>query len=77
MDKVFQIFKAGAHTSMNGMVRNYAPWEMDSAAAAYASNKQLAPLVLGHPDDDFPVFGVVKQLFAKSGKLYAHADVGG
>lgn len=43
--------------------------------AVYAPERQLAPLVLGHPSDNQPGFGEVNVLVEKNGNLYAQAAV--
>jgi hypothetical protein len=78
MDKVFQIFKAGKHTAMNGKVLEFSDSALKLAADSYPPpGGRLAPLTLGHPDNDQPILGQVKRLFFKDGGLYAHADVFG
>lgn len=44
-------------------------------AACYSPKIKQAPLVLGHPADDQPIFGEVTGIFAKDGALYAQSDV--
>lgn len=76
MDKVFQIFKSGKHTAMNGIVFNVSDVELNFMAAYYPpTGGRLAPLTLGHPANDSPVMGYVQRLFFKNGGLFAHADV--
>lgn len=77
MDKVFQIFRSGAHTAMSGVTRIFSDDDLRMIAATYPQDEKRAPLTLGHPDDDLPVLGRVKRLFFKRGGLFAHADVSG
>ncbi len=72
--KVFQIFRAGKHTSMSGTELEFSESDLQSTALTYPPNS--APLVLGHPPDDKPVYGRVVSLFVKGSKLFAQADVG-
>lgn len=72
--KVFQIFRAGKHTSMQGNTTTYFEADLYRTAQTYRPNS--APLCLGHPADNKPVYGRVVSMFAKAGKLFAHADVG-
>lgn len=72
--KVFQIFRAGKHTSMQGNTMEYSEADLYRTAQSYRPNS--APLCLGHPADNKPVYGRVVSMFVKAGKLFAHADVG-
>lgn len=74
MDKVFQIFKAGTHTDMQGRTMTWTRRDLEGMVASYPANG-FAPLVLGHPRDNRPVYGHVKKLMVKNDGLYAHADV--
>lgn len=74
VEKVFQIFQAGKHTSMQGNTMEYSEADLYMTARTYRPNS--APLCLGHPADNKPVYGRVVSMFVKAGKLFAHADVG-
>lgn len=73
--KLFQIFRAGTFTSMGGTSMSFSEDDLRMAAAAYDPERQAAPLVVGHPQDDKPVYGQVTGLFVKDGGLYAQAVV--
>lgn len=73
--KLFQIFKAGTHTSMGGVTHTYTESDLALMAACYSPRLKQAPLVLGHPTNDQPTFGEVDGLFAKDGALYAQSAV--
>lgn len=59
-----EIFKAGVHTDMAGIGREYTVNDVKATAKAYSAAKHEAPLVLGHPDHDKPAYGWVKGLQA-------------
>lgn len=71
---VFQIFRSGTHTAGNGLTINCSESDLKRTAAAYKL-KPSAPLVLGHPENDKPVYGKVLGLFAQGNILYAQAEV--
>lgn len=73
--KLFQIFRAGSHRAMDGRVLQFTEADLDIMAQAYALRREPAPLVLGHPPDNRPVFGGVRGLLARHGRLYAFAEV--
>ncbi|MCG9057582.1 hypothetical protein LH452_01255 [Laribacter hongkongensis] len=71
--KLFQIFRAGTFTSMGGTSLSFSEDDLRMTAAAYDRQRRAAPLVVGHPEDDKPVYGQVIGLFVKDGGLYAQA----
>lgn len=73
--RLFQIFKAGEHTAMSGMVIEYSKAAINTTAGVYNPAKHTAPLVLGHPSTNKPVYGEVTRLIAKGDNLYCLADV--
>ncbi|MDO8890228.1 MAG: hypothetical protein Q8N54_01130 [Sulfurimicrobium sp.] len=75
MEKAFQIFKSGRHTTMAGVPLDFSDEDLKMTAASYPPKGRIAPLTLGHPKNDLPVMGRVKSLFFKNGGLYAYADV--
>ena len=68
------IFKAGLHTSGNGITRAYTPAELSAMAAAYDPARFAAPLVIGHPQDNTPASGWVQRLEAVGDDLFAEVD---
>ncbi|MBH2032611.1 MAG: hypothetical protein I8H73_07155 [Pseudomonadales bacterium] len=74
--KVFQIFKAGTHTSMGGVRLEFTEHDLATTVAVYQPTRNKAPLCLGHPADDSPAFGEVVGMFVKDRVLYAQARVG-
>jgi len=73
--KVFQIFKAGTHTAMQGQILSFTAHDLDMMAKVYDPALHRAPLVLGHPKHDDPAYGHVLGMFAKDGALFAQASV--
>jgi hypothetical protein len=75
--QTFPIFKAGTHTAMGGITRTFGPADIRGIAATYSPSRHSAPLVLGHPKNDYPTYGAVLGLSTdKTGAtLYAHAEV--
>lgn len=75
-NKLFQIFRTGAHTSAGGSTLVFSKQDLELIAAGYSKKRLRAPLVLGHPADNLPEYGEVDDLFAKGDELYAQATVG-
>lgn len=73
--KLFQIFKAGTHTAMNGMTLSFTEQDLEYIAAGYSKARLSAPLVLGHPVDSKPEYGEADALFVQGDALYAQATV--
>ncbi|MEG6631209.1 hypothetical protein V2A89_02240 [Pseudomonas aeruginosa] len=71
--KVFQIFKAGKHTTMAGATINFSEQDLHTMATVYQPSLQQAALCLGHPSDNLPSYGNVAGLFVKGDRLYAQA----
>lgn len=66
-----EIMRAGTHIAMSGVAVQFSDDDLALAAAAYSPERRRAPLVLGHPSDDVPAFGVVSRLIKAGGKLIA------
>ena len=75
IERIFQIFRAGKHTDMNGITRDYSESDLKATAEAYNRNTNRAPLVLGHPKDNAPAYGHVMALIVEGGKLFARSLV--
>lgn len=73
--RAFQIFKSGQHTAVDGKQFSFTPTDLGAIAAGYDSQRNPAPLVLGHPDGAAPAFGKVGALIAHQDSLFAVADV--
>lgn len=73
--KDVEVFKAGTHTDSSGHERAWSLDDIKSIAEKYnnqsAEEKHVAPLVLGHPEDNAPAYGWVKQLKVVGDKLLA------
>jgi hypothetical protein len=74
-NKLFQIFKAGTHTSMGGTPLVFSQQDLEHIAVGYSKKRLRAPLVLGHPADNLPEYGAVDAMFVKGDALYAQATV--
>lgn len=71
--KAIRIFKAGKHTSMEGVEKNYTREMLADCVAAYSPNAHEAPFVLGHPKHNDPAMGWVSHLeLDDDGYLLAH-----
>ncbi len=77
--RVFELFRAGTHTAMNGAAYSFAPDDLRNMVAAYSSARRPAPLCPGHPEDDRPALGYVHDLHINSDAtcLFAQAEVSG
>lgn len=74
--KLFQIFKAGRHTSMLGNEISFSEDDLRLMEAAYNSGRNAtAPLVLGHPRQPAETFGEVVKLSRVGEALFALATV--
>lgn len=73
--KLFQIFRTGNFTAMNGQQLTFSESDLQGMAAAFNPQLRPAPLVLGHPKIDEPSYGQVTGLIIKAGYLYAQALV--
>ena len=74
--RIFQIFRAGSHTTMAGNSLNFSENDLRMIAASYNTlNRKDAPLVIGHPEDDQPAYGEVTELLPEGDKLFAVANV--
>lgn len=69
-----EIFRAGSHTSSNGVERTYTPEELAATAQAYDPASFAAPVVVGHPQTDDPAYAWVRSLEYRDGTLQAHVD---
>lgn len=72
-----QAFRPGVHTDADGQTRKWTPKDVDSVAQQYnkASDpknpeRHIAPVVLGHPEDDSPAMGWVEKAKTVGGKLW-------
>ena len=76
--RVIKIFRAGRHTAMDGRAFDYPVQALEFCCAAYnALNTPTprAPLVLGHPEVNWPTYGTVKRLSVLDGAMYAEAEM--
>ena len=67
------IFRSGRHTAMNGSGFDFSESDIALTVQTYNPVSNPAPLVLGHPENNQPAYGVVSRLAARGGKLYALA----
>lgn len=73
--KFFAIFRAGHHVDMRGFDASYSAADVDMMAAVFDEQRMPAPIVIGHPVDNQPAYGLVRKLIARSGTLFALADI--
>ena len=74
--RIFECFKAGRHTSMGGMTKEWTAADLAQIATNYICSSDTVPLVIGHPLNNGPAYGEVTDVFQKRGVLYAVAKVG-
>lgn len=68
-----KIFKAGTHTSMQGVSQEYTKDMLAACVSAYKPDVHEAPLVLGHPKHNDPAMGWVDHLeLDADGALWAY-----
>lgn len=72
--QLVEIFKAGRHTSEDGQALDFSTSDIRAMAMAYTPAVREAPLVVGHPQNNFPAYGWVKGLTATDdGRLLMQA----
>lgn len=70
-----ELFKAGTHTSGNGVTKTYTDDDIAHIAKTYNDQKDHeAPLVIGHPETNGPAHGWAKELKVAGGKLLGYVD---
>jgi len=66
-----EIFKTGKHTSSNGVTKEYTQTHLSQIAENLSDP---VPIVVGHPKDNSPAFGWIKNLSVKGESLFADAS---
>lgn len=66
-----KILRTGTFTAMGGKPVTFTENDLETAAFAYNQTGHKAPIVLGHPKDDQPVYGWVDRLSSAHGFLFA------
>lgn len=75
MGKWIEVFKTGEHIASNGTKKEYTEDDLDAIVAKYnGQSEHQAPLVIGHPKDNDPAYGWVKELKRVSQKMLAYVD---
>jgi hypothetical protein len=69
-----EIFRSGRHTAMSGEAVSFSDTDLDAIASSYDPAVHEAPIVIGHPTDNAPAFGWVKDLARKGETLEAGAE---
>lgn len=72
--KTFHFFKTGTHKTMAAEDLTFTRADLKRSADGYMAQSHPAPLVPNHPQDNFPILGMVKSLTAKGDNLYATAE---
>ncbi|WP_140919129.1 peptidase [Limnobaculum xujianqingii] len=70
MSKLIHIFKPGTHQPMEGEPISFTLKDFEATARAYHMDVHEAPLVVGHPKDNFPAYGWVKHIIATPEGLF-------
>ncbi len=71
---IIEIFRAGAHVAMSGTRHTFTEQDLEVCARAYSPQSRLAPLVLGHPDQETETYGTVSRLFRRGKSLFADCN---
>ena len=73
--KLFEVFKAGTHTDANGNTQEWSQSDLEMIVDKYNNQpekeKHLAPVVIGHPEDNLPAYGWVESLKLQGDKVLA------
>ncbi|MFB2553346.1 peptidase [Ensifer soli] len=72
--KPFEIFRAGQHTSSQGIALGASVESLVAFAEAYDPAQHQAPIVIGHPKTNAPAWGWIKSLSVKGDRLIAEAE---
>lgn len=64
-----EVFRAGTHTSMQGVTKKWTEDDLDFAVASYRPDQHEAPLVIGHPKDNDPAYGWVEEVKREGDRL--------
>ncbi len=75
IERRFPVFKAGTHKDSDGKERTWTPADLDHMVSTYDPTQHEAPVVIGHPKDNSPAFGWVKNLSREGDVLHAHAEI--
>lgn len=65
------IFRTGTHTDSQGRSKTWTNDDLDTIVSKYNRRDNLAPLVLGHPQNNAPVYGWVRKLRRSNNLLEA------
>lgn len=76
---LIEVFKSGTHTDSNGIKITYSLEQINQIVNLYNQfitehPNDLAPLVKGHPKNDAPAFGWIKQLVKKNSTIFADIE---
>lgn len=72
--KSIEIFRAGKHINSQNIGIEFTNIDLKLTTLSYNENSIKAPLVLGHPKSDMPVYGYVDKLSLENGSLIAHIN---
>ncbi|MDP8079581.1 hypothetical protein [Phocoenobacter skyensis] len=71
---IFEILKTGRFNGRD-MVVNFSSQTLAELKKYYSEDIRIAPLVLGHPENDKPQYGKVKKLFHFKDSLFAESEI--
>lgn len=71
MAKRLHIFRAGKHTSSNGVTMQFTETMLQACVNAYNPSLHEAPIVVGHPKEDDPAYGWITSLSFSENNLEA------
>lgn len=72
---IFEIFRAGKHTAMNGSTMDWNEALLEQIVQQYDKQIFTADLVIGHPKDGADSYGEVSRLFTHNKSLFAECKV--
>lgn len=70
-ERELEIFRAGTHTSASGVTLAFSQDDLNEIASTYDPSNHEAPVVVGHPKDNGPAFGWIKEVKAVGDRLVA------
>ena len=71
MSNFTPIFRTGTHTDSGGVEHKITVADLDLAVSLYDPKNHESPLVIGHPEQDAPAYGWVKELRREGDVLMA------
>ena len=70
-DDWIEVFRTGTHTDSAGNTKDWKEDDLKKISKNYNPEKNEAPIVIGHPDDNAPAYGWIEKTKTEGGILWA------